>query len=320
MELNITNISSVSNEFINNQSMFSLEKRIKFFLFLILQAPSLGCTILILYHFNWSRIQSQIYGLLLIVNAFIIGVELPFTLYFLYEGNIYTKKICTPWITLNYSLSLLSICLMAWTSIERYLFIYYERIIMRHNMLLHYIPNALIIFYCPFFYIGVVVIHTCQPVYDINQYLCGGACYQFECTLGLFDWIGNGICIVMITFILTILLIIRHVLTRHRMKSIITIARRKEWRRSLKLSLQLLAIAMPYMIAWIPYSVIVLVQIFHYNEQLAYILSTYIGFLPYLQAFMLPHICLLFIPEIKKKIFTILNIPYCRQRRIEAIA
>ncbi|CAF3255720.1 unnamed protein product [Rotaria sp. Silwood2] len=319
MESNVSNHSFDTKEYSNNLTMFSLEKRVKFFLLVILQAPSVGCTLLTLYHFNWSRLQSQIYGLLLIINALIMAVELPFTLYFLYKGNIYTEKICTTWIILNYSLFLLSIFLMAWTSIERYLFIYHERFIMRHSILLHYIPNTLIIFYCPLFYIGVVIFHTCQTAYNINQFLCGGACYQFEPTLGLLDWIGNGICGVMITFTLSIVLIIRHFITRHRMKNVITVAKRSEWRRSLKLSLQLLAIAMPYMIAWIPYSIIVLVQIFQNTQELTYILSEFIVYLPYLQALVLPYVCILFIPEIKRKVFTTLNIPCRQHRRIEAI-
>jgi hypothetical protein len=143
---------------------------------------------------------------------------------------ISTKNGCTGWITLNYSLSLLSIILMAWTSIERYLFIYYERFMIRHYILLHYIPIGCIIIYCPLFYIGVVVLYTCQPVYNVNLYLCGGACYQLESALGLIDWMGNGIAMVMITFIVNVILILRHLIQRHRMRrAVITADGRSQW-------------------------------------------------------------------------------------------
>ena len=65
--------------------------------------------------------------------------------------------------------------------------------------------------------------------------------------------------------------------------------------------MQLLAIALPYMIAWIPYCTIVTLQIFQNTEQLAYLLSTLFVYFPYIQVLFLPYICILFIPEIKQK-------------------
>ena len=121
---------------------------------------------------------------------------------------------------------------MAWTSIERYLFIYHERLIKQYRICLHYVPIIAIILYCPLFYVGVVVLHPCQPVYDVNVYLCGGACYQFEQTLGLIDWVGNGIAMVSVTFIVNVILIIRHISQRFRMRGmIITADRRSTWVR-----------------------------------------------------------------------------------------
>ncbi|CAF3484912.1 unnamed protein product [Rotaria socialis] len=104
--------------------------------------------------------------------------------------------------------------------------------------------------------------------YNIYQYVCFGAHYQFERTLGLIDWRGNGIVMVMITFAVNVVLIAHHLITRHRMRNAITVARRTEWRRSLKLSLQLLVIALPYLIAWVPYSTVALTQIFSNTDKL----------------------------------------------------
>ncbi|CAF1583133.1 unnamed protein product [Adineta ricciae] len=255
-----------------------------------------------------SNNESQVYGILIVFNSFIVAVELSFTLYFLHEGTIYSEHLCTPWITLNYSLYLLNILLMAWTSIERYLFIYHEQLITQYRIYLHYIPILVIILYCPLFYIGIVVLYPCQPVYHVDVYLCGGACYQFEQVLGLLDWVGNGMTMVWVTFMLNVILIIRHVYQRFRMRRmIITADRRSTWHRSAKLSVQLLAIALPYMIAWIPYCTVVTIQIFQNTEQLAYLLSTFFVYFPYIQVLFLPYICILFIPEIKQKFCILYN-------------
>lgn len=48
-------------------------------------------------------------------------------------------------------------------------------------------------------------------MYNTAQYLCGGPCVQFEQTLGLFDWIGNHVCLVMIC----------HGIQQHRMRRVI---------------------------------------------------------------------------------------------------
>ena len=152
----------------------------------------------------------------------------------------------------------------------------------------------------------------------------------------MFDWIGNGISMELSTFIINVILIVRHLIQRHRMKrSLLTAAGRQEWvriyhlnffrcvisrmdsfdpykisfvilqHRSVKLCIQLIAIALLYVIGWIPYSIIVLIQMFQYSDRLAYILSSFFAYLPYLQSLLLPYVCILFMPEIKKKFFAL---------------
>ena len=144
---------------------------------------------------------------------------------------MHSENICAGWITLNYSLFQLSIFLMVWTSIERYLFIYHERFILRHTILLHYALISILSLYCSLLYVGIVLLYTCQPTYDVHFYLCGGPCYSEEQFLGMLDWIGNGV-IMQFGILIIVLLIARHPLQRHRMKQVIlTAARRQEWVR-----------------------------------------------------------------------------------------
>ena len=181
---------------------------------------------------NGVVIQSQIYGYLLIVNTLIIAVEMPFTLYFLHRGTMHSENICAGWITLNYSLYQLSIFLMIWTSIERYLFIYHEQFILRHIILFHYGPIAVLSLYCSVLYVGIVLLYTCQPAYNVGLYLCGGPCYSSEPFLGMFDWVGNGISMELGTLLINIILVIRHLIQRYRMRrSILPAAGRQQWVR-----------------------------------------------------------------------------------------
>lgn len=79
--------------------------------------------------------------------------------------------------------------------------------------------------------------------------------------------------------------------------------------------MQLLGIAMMYLLAWIPYSTIVLIQMFQSSEQLAYILSTYFAYVPYLQSLLLPYVCILFIPSIKEKFLALFATEHCCKRQ-----
>ncbi|CAF4366190.1 unnamed protein product, partial [Rotaria sordida] len=138
-----------------------------------------------------------------------------------------------------------------------------------------------------------------------------GACYQFELALGLIDWIGNILSTVFITFIINIIIIMRHLVQKHRMKrAVVSINRTQQWRRSLKLSAQLIAASLLYIIGWIPYTTIGLIQIFENTQELSYLLSTYFVYVPYIQTLFLPIICLLFMPDMRHKLHSLFTESY----------
>ena len=88
---------------------------------------------------------------------------------------------------------------------------------------------------------------------------------------------------------------------------------------------QLLSISVLYVLAWDPYGIIVMIQLFKNSEQLAIILSTYFVYLPYLQSLLLPYSCILFIPDAKKKILALFTVfkfgrVKVRQNRVDTVA
>jgi len=173
-------------------------------------------------------------------NAIIIVTELPITLVYLQNGAVYSERICTGWIVLNYSLFLLSITLMAWASVERYLFIHHEQVIIRHYILLHYVPVGCLLLYCPLFYLGTMLLYKCKSDYNVYRYVCGGPCYQYERVIGLIDRLGNVLCVILVTFVINLILITRHIIQRHRMKGcIITTNRKQQWVRIVAIVIQI---------------------------------------------------------------------------------
>ena len=215
---------------------------------------------------------------------------------------------------------------MAWTSIERYLFIHHHQLIQRHLIALHYGPIVAVSLYCPLFYTGFVVLYRCESAYDVRMYVCGGPCYSTVPAIGFFDWLVNGLFMETFILIVNIMVIVRHLVQRRRMKRmIVTVNARRQWvthlsalvfirlyvrllqRRSGKLVAQLLSVAILCIVAWYPYCIIALIQVFRSSKQLAMVLSTYFVYAPYLQSLLMPYICILFMPEVRKKILPMLG-------------
>ncbi|CAF0742429.1 unnamed protein product [Adineta ricciae] len=280
-----------------------VERYFKFYFLLILHIPSLVFTFLILFNFKWKRLVTQIFGILLIVNALLILAELPFTLQFLYKGYLLNAHLCPVWVLINYSLFILSMILITWTSIERYLFIYHELFIKHHSILFHYLPVVLFSLYTPIFYISLVIFYPCEQAYTVYSYICNGPCYLFNSVPCLIDWGINVVLVLGITCFVNIVIIIRNIIQRGRMKRlIITAGNRQQWHRTLRLSFQLFSISSLCIIGWIPYGIVSSMQIFNNTPTLAYLLSTFFIYFPYIQTLLLPYVCIFFMPEIKQKL------------------
>ncbi|CAM2729134.1 unnamed protein product [Rotaria socialis] len=291
-----------SNNEIIVPTMSILERNFKFFVLLIMHIPSLCCSMFILYHFRWNRLANQILGVLVTVNLLTILFELPFTLIYLRDGFVRNQKICPGWILVNYSLFILSIILIAWASIERFLFIYNEQLIKRCRILLHYIPIGFFIVYTPTFYTGLVIFYPCEQAFNPTNYICGGPCYLFRIVPCMIDWGTNVVLVLLVTCFMNSFLIIYNVKQRFRMRgSIITADKSQQWRRTMKLSIQLFSISSLCVIGWVPYGVVSTLQIFSNTDLLTFLLSTFFIYFPYVQTSFTPYVCLLFIPEIKKK-------------------
>jgi hypothetical protein len=264
-----------------------------------------------------------------IVNGLIIIAELPFTLTYLYHGFVRDMAICSGWVLVNYTLFMLSISLTAWTSIERYLFIYHEHFIKKHSILLHYFPVGIHIVYTPLFYVALVIFYPCQQAYTPYSYICGGPCYLFQIVPCMIDWGFNVGFVLLITCVVNIMLIISNIRQRDRMKrAIITARNSQQWvkksrivflminsflfqRRTMKLSVQLFSISTLCIIGWIPYGVVSIMQIFADTPLLDYILATFFIYFPYVQTLFLPYACLFFMPEIKQKFYNVFSSSWC---------
>jgi len=100
----------------------------------------------------------------------------------------------------------------------------------RHKLMLHYFPIFLICLYRPLFYVGAALLYKCQPNHNEYFYICSGPYYSLDLTIGLIDWIRNGISMEMTILFVNIIVIVRHLIQRRAMKhSILTNDKRRQW-------------------------------------------------------------------------------------------
>jgi hypothetical protein len=145
---------------------------ITFILLLIIEIPSILCTIFILIfvYFNWHLIMIKVLHnhaifLLMIISLLYITFDLPFIIsyYHLHYDRFRTRSFCLWWYWLDYTLVLISLFLTATASIQRHILVFNARWLhgTRRRWILHYIPLIFCIFYPSLFYFILIFFYSC---------------------------------------------------------------------------------------------------------------------------------------------------------------
>ena len=201
-----------SNVIVFDEEKFVLH-RVKFFLLLVLQIPSiiisLSIFIFCLTHQNLFRArQYQALQILLVVNFIQVTFDLPMVIHFYNLGRVSpaTSGYCTWWTFLEYTLNGAGEFLMATISVQRHILIFQAHILNTrlYRYLLHHLPLLLCIIYPIVLYLIIVVFYPCDGTqWNFQSNVCGLAnCYLiYNKVLGTFDWaVDNGLPIVIIIF------------------------------------------------------------------------------------------------------------------------
>jgi len=107
---------------------------------------------------------------------------MPLTLIVLHTGfvAVQSRLFCLFWPVYNYALIVNSLVFMAYGCVERYFLVFRRVFFKKHLLLLHYGPLVFLLIYPPLLYFGLIVIYSCETDFDYTQFVCGGACYQYQ--------------------------------------------------------------------------------------------------------------------------------------------
>ncbi len=288
--------------------------RVKFLILIILEIPSI-----VLYLFIFAYVvthrsflktpQNQALFILLLVNFIEASCDLPMVIHFYHFGRVNpaTAAYCIWWTFFEYTLSVSSEFLMATISIQRHMLIFNSHMlrIRKKRFLLHHLPLLLCVVYPTLLYLALVVIYPCDGTQcDFSSNLCGlDNCYLvYNNILATFDWaFDNGLPVVVI-ILANVILVARVVwqkLSHHQPVS---------WKKQRHMTLHLLNISCLYIIAWLPNTIIAVIQEINESSFIAQIQSNYIFDLLYLVCLLIPWVCLGMLPQFKKWILKHFNL------------
>ncbi|CAF1501526.1 unnamed protein product [Adineta steineri] len=283
-----------------------MERQSKFILMVIFEIPAIILSLLIFIYFIFNRpARSKVKNhgwIILLTNTFFqLILNLPMPMSYFYLNYIWpsTNAYCVWWTWCEYSLNAIGLYLMAWISIERHLLIFHEHTIFQvrwKKWIFHFLPIAFCVMWGPLFFLFVVVITPfCTNVWIFSLPLCGFPCYGGEKILHKFDFIFNILFPILIIMLANITLIIRVLYQKMSRQRVIN------WRRHLKMMLQLWIVSSLYMGFWLPLVITLFIEmttqpLFMINQ-----LET-MQFAPYFVPLFLPMVCLTTQPELIRKI------------------
>ena len=253
--------------------------------------------------------SNQIIICVLICSFLVTTVDIPLTLPFLYDyfyittlRNPYT--FCLFWLVYEYTLYSMILWLVAFASLERYLLIFHQQIVLktkRRKFFVHYLPILFVILFCCVWDIYLILLYPCQQTQlDYSQLVCGGSCYQFSenSFLLMIDWTLSSLLPIFLVMLFNLILIL-HVLHQKRKmtKNLGSMQLRKTWRRTRKMFAQLLPIALIFLLFQLPYVVVNVVG----STQESFISSAsfYTNYLPYCLEIFMPFAVLMNQKKIK---------------------
>jgi hypothetical protein len=204
---------------------------------------------------------------------------------------------------------------MAFSSVDRYFFVFHNIFYGHHTILIVYIPMLLCFLVPAVYFSGVIFAYPCTNFFVYSFWQCGALCYQFNSVL--LRTFENYAYLMVPTFIIVlgnITLLIRVLIQKHSMKEQ---GRLRLWRRNIRMIFQLVPVAILYMGAFVPSSVFLYMDAYGPNGADEMWISSvrvhYLFHIKYFVIFLSPFVILIGQTEMHEKIKQLFR--YIRRQR-----
>lgn len=285
-----------------------ISKTIRFWIHLIILIPSIMCSLIFTIYILFNRIarnaiQNHVVSIVIFIGLIYQITLYPWMLnYYRMEGIWHRSALfCTIWAFFDWGLYYVQTLLFAWGTIERHILIFHDRWVSTKmkRFLVHYLPMIIILVYGLIFYIVVTFFPSCENVFDDFDMVCAGLCFTRNNALYLWDAIVHQTLPNLLIVIFSIALLVRVLYRKCRNHQAI------QWRKHRKMTIQVLSIAILYLVFAFPISLLNLMYICGLSEDQGVELYEYLLFFNYLMLLFLPFACVLSLPELLKHFLNI---------------
>jgi len=284
--------------------MISFETKFRVYLFFLI--PSIFCSLFDLYHFLFNKTSRQSLHNHVIIVLLCIGLicqvtNYPWMLYYYQYGDTWERSwiFCTIWGFLDWPMYLIQTILFAWTTIERHILIFHDRLVSTKvkRLIFHYLPLSLLLLYCLTFYIILYFFPPCGENISFNfDMICIFPCYLTDYRFYMWETIGHQLLPIFTIVFFSITLFVRVVCQKRRMHRAI------RWRKHRKMTLQLLSISLLYLVFSFPFVVVTILYLTGSMYSLYGVFLPYANFFSYLIILLFPFVCALSLPDLKTKL------------------
>lgn len=309
-----------------------LRQQVIFYIFLLLDIPSVLCSLIIFYCFARlpelrQQIQSNQTIIYLLIATFLVNsIDMPLILPYLQNDYYiipmkYPNSFCTFWIIYDYGFYSLNLWLMALFALERYLLIFHKELVMKNRkrrLLWYYVPVACIIIFVFSWFIYLVVFYPCTQMFDFTSVTCGVSCYQIFGSVLILNthWIVFSLLPSFSTVLFTFILISHVLYQRHKINK--RLIQQDTWKRTRKMFLQLLPVTFVFLLFNMP---MIIVGILAISDQWYYTTPYfYANFLTYGWPLFLPFAILSNQNIIQKRILILLRLGQVNRNAVMIIA
>jgi len=130
---------------------------------------------------------------------------------------------------------------------------------LKHKVLTHYIPLLICCIYLPCILLYLIFFFPCEQNFNYTEFECGIPCYVDVQPFGILNEVIHILVPASIIVIFNALILIRIIAIKKRTAS--SSSSNNLWKQNRRMILQLAAIALSISLAWIPYVIIIMVEI-----------------------------------------------------------
>ncbi|CAF2892191.1 unnamed protein product [Rotaria sp. Silwood2] len=296
------NFNYSNNSFLGDHE--SISNVVKFWVYLIFLIPSIICSMFALYYLLWNRTLRHALHNHAIIIFLSIGLTYEVTIYpwmllFFYKEGIWerTHFFCSLWLFIDWGLYYTQTILFAWATMERHILIFHDKWVSTKTkrLLVHYMPLAILAFYCLIYYSATILFPPCKNTFNGYIMICVDGCLFKSFLLHTYDTVTHQIVPHLIIVGSSIGLLIRIRWQKHR------IGQSLKWRKHWKMTVQLLFVSIIYLIFGLPSTLLHLLSFCGVSNYVTVVFSQYALFLNYCTILLCPIASAVSLPQLRNE-------------------